>query len=329
MNFVQDTPNLPSCHIYKKLKMKKFLAAFLLIGLIPDFYGQNFVAIYTFDSVSTSSGTVDPTLLINPAGISLGRFSAAGVSANSSGAGRFSFTGWPAGAQNGATSYASLTGVPDTGKFYSVSLAPLPDVSMSLNTLNFTVQRSGTGIRTYIVRSSQDGYTLNLPASINSGDTNLSIAPGQVFFFNKDNITTARYGSTVTLGGNTFSNLIHPVTFRFYGYNAEGGIGTFSIDNVIFSGLSGLVLDNHDRKSKPFAICSDCSGKGLFEINCESVPLNLTLTVYNVLGEPILSQPMDGNKRYSIDLREQPEGMYIILISRGEELVLRKKIIKS
>jgi len=50
-----------------------------------------------------------------------------------------------------------------------------------------------------------------------------------------DSTTTAETGTNVALDSR-FSAIPGPVTFRFYGYNAEGSSGTFSVDNVAIAG---------------------------------------------------------------------------------------------
>ena len=98
-------------------------------------------------------------------------------------------------------------------------------------------QRSGTGIRNYAVRSSVDGYAANLPASINPANANLGVGATNEFRWLSDALSTAQNGSLITLGAS-FADLTSPVSFRFYGWNAEGSVGTFSIDNVSFTGSS-------------------------------------------------------------------------------------------
>ena len=198
----------------------------------------DFTATYDFAAVTTTSGTTDPTPVPTVANLTLGSFTAVGASANPNATVRFSFTGWPTGGVNANDNYAAQTGAVNPGEYYSVTLAPQPGFALNLTTLTFTAQRSGTGIRTYAVRSSAggDAFATNLPASISPANSNLSVQTGNVFFWTLDSVSTAQNGSTVSLGGPAFQNLTTPVTFRFYGWNAEGSGGTFSIDNVVFTG---------------------------------------------------------------------------------------------
>ena len=87
------------------------------------------------------------------------------------------------------------------------------------------------------MRSDADGYAANLPASISPANPNLSVQAGDIFFLNTD-ITSNQNGSTIALSGAAFTNISVARTFRFYGFNAEGTGGTFSIDNVLIDGVA-------------------------------------------------------------------------------------------
>ncbi|WP_207515554.1 T9SS-dependent choice-of-anchor J family protein [Longitalea luteola] len=225
--------------------MGKFLLrlGLLLPVLAVSFisYSQTFSGIYNFTGVSTSSGRTDPTAVPVATGLTFGSFAAvapsgSALSANPNAAGRFSFTGWPLGAANGDDN--SFSGSIDLGQYYEVTLTPAAGYAVDLTSVTFTLQRSGTGIRHYSVRSSRDGFAANLPASINPANTSLLINAGNVFQV-LDAATAANNGSTVTLTG--FSGLTAAVTFRFYAWDAEASGGTFSIDNVTFNGSATVV----------------------------------------------------------------------------------------
>lgn len=197
---------------------------------------QNFTVTYGFQDVSTATGTLDPSPVPSAVGLSFGSFSAKGTSASPNASGRFSFVSWPLGAINSSDDYSNFTGALSPTVYYEVSLAPLPGYTLSLNTVTFAVRRSATGIRNYCVRSDLDSYINNLPASVNTG-TRLSVIPGDVFFWNYDSVSTAsdQKGSTIHFG-NAFQALTQPVTLRFYAWNAETTGGSFSMDNVTFTG---------------------------------------------------------------------------------------------
>lgn len=194
---------------------------------------QTFAATYDFSLSTTVSGTTDPTPPPVVTGVTFGSFVAVGTpSANPNANGRFSFVGWPTGATSTVDTYSTMTGSINTGEYYDVVLEPQSGYTLTLDSITFTVQRSGTGIRSYVVRTSVDAYAMNLPASVTT-NTNLSVVGTNEFFWNLDAITTAQNGSMINLTGAATTS---SVSFRFYGWNSESSTGTFSIDNVIFFG---------------------------------------------------------------------------------------------
>jgi trimeric autotransporter adhesin len=206
------------------------------LTLAASGYGQAFTGTYLFTDVTTGTGTIDPTAVPTATGIAFGSFSAVGVSANSNAGGRFSFTGWSTGASDGSDTFA---GAIDLSDYFQVTIAPAALHSMDLTSITFTLQRSGTGIRQYSVRSSLDGYVSNLGASVSPANANLSVVGGDIFQV-ADTATTAQNGSLLSLSGS-FLELEAPVTFRFYAWNAEASGGTFSIDNVTFTGTATAI----------------------------------------------------------------------------------------
>ena len=210
----------------------------LLIVICSTFIAkaQNFSLSYPFTNVVlNSSGLIDPTPAPTAAGVTSGSFTAVGTPSLNPNAGtRFSFVGWPLGGVNGVDTYTSMTGSINSNEYYELVLTTQPGYTMALNTLTFTVQRSGTGIRNYAVRTSLDGFTNNLPASVTT-NTILSVVGANQFFWNLDANSSAQNGSTINFYGTTITN---SVSLRFYGWNAELSGGTFSIDNVLINGTA-------------------------------------------------------------------------------------------
>ena len=196
---------------------------------------QPFTATYDFAQVNTSSGTTDPTPPPNAAGVTFSPFSSTGMSANPNAGARFSFTSQPLGGVNTVDDFSQFTGSLTPTAYFEVTITPLTLIQLQLDSIAFTMQRSGTGVRSYAVRSSLDGYAANLTASISTANANLGVGPGNEFRVLLDSVTTAQNGSFVTLG-TPFVGLTAPVSVRYYGWNAEGTGGTFSVDNVVFSG---------------------------------------------------------------------------------------------
>ena len=218
-------------------KLLLFAAPLLLSSLLDSCFGQAFTATYDFASVTTISGLTDPTTPPTAAGLTFGSFTSTGMSANPNASARFSFTTNALGGVNASDNFATFTGSLNLAKYDEVTLTPSAGFVLDLNTIAFTIQRSSTGIRSYAVRSSLDGYSANLSASISPVNANLGVGPGDEFRYLFDANTTAQNGSLVTLGV-PFDALTSAVSFRVYGWNAEGDGGTFSIDNVAFAGTT-------------------------------------------------------------------------------------------
>jgi PKD repeat protein len=209
---------------------------------------------YKFDDVTTTSGTTDPTAVPVVAGITLSSVTANGVGTNPSTNGNFSYEGWGVGAANGELNYAGLTGALNTSKYYEFTVTPDTSNSMTIAGLSFIVDRSATGPRTWAVRASTNAFVSNIPtASIAPANTNLAVQPGNVFFLKFDT-TTSQKGSKLSFTGTTFTNVVTPITFRIYAYNAEDALGTFGIDSVFVTGTTGLVENTENYMD--YSYCS-------------------------------------------------------------------------
>ncbi len=198
---------------------------------------------YTFGSVTTTSGTTDPSAApeATDSAITFTSPVAVGVSTNSESASMFEFSDWDNGALNGETSFAGLTGAINTGKYYQFTITPDLAQALTMTGITFNVKRDTNGIRTFAVRSNADSYFSNLSATITPSNPNLSVQSGNVFFINTDT-TISMVGSKITLSGAAFTNINNTSrTFRIYGWNAEDSTGSFGIDNIGFTGTHGIV----------------------------------------------------------------------------------------
>jgi hypothetical protein len=243
----------------------KLLSTLLLLALPLLSWGQDFTGTYPFDGVSSgtpspATGTTDPTSVPIATGVTFGSFSAVGTSTQPNVGSRFNFTNWPLGATNGLDTFTGLYG---PNQYYTVTLTPQPGFTISLSSITFTLQRTSTGIRQCIVRSSVDNFANNLPASITQTNATLSVSGGTIFQIT-DATTAAQAGSTVTLGGAGYTNVSGPVTFRFYGFNAEASSGTFSIDDVKITGTATAtnapVISSFTPASGPVGTSTTISG---------------------------------------------------------------------
>lgn len=193
----------------------------------------SFAATYSFDLVTSTSGTTDPTPVPTANGVTFGSFSAVGTGTSSSAGFRFSFTGWTLGATTGSDVFTAVSD--STDRYYEVTITPNPGSSVNLSSISFEFRRSSTGARQSFVRGSRDNYAANLPASVvTSGTPIVTVVPTNKF--QMTDVSNGQSGCTITLSG--YTNLTAPVKFRFYGVNAEASTGTFSIDNVVFNGTA-------------------------------------------------------------------------------------------
>lgn len=305
--------------------IKKFTLFFAAIAFSVYANAQSFSALYTFDSVKTTSGLTDPSYVPIATGATFGSFAATGTSANSTAAFRFSFTGWPLGATTANDVYTSLTGTINTAEYYEVTITPDVNYTLDLDSIKFTVQRSGTGIRTYVVQSSVDGYAANLAASINPANTKLSVQTGDIFFWNLDATTTAQNGSKITLGGASFTAISSPITFRFYGWNAEATTGSFSIDNVMINGVANQATSINTKTSEILtSIYPNPSANGLFTVDLSNTPSKTKITVYNIIGKIIFEKEINASSKQQLDLSNQANGSYFVTIKNDSSTITRK-----
>lgn len=168
---------------------------------------------FTFAGVTGISGprnaevvaaNLNPTVTIDRVGLTATSATAA-----------FSSSNWPVAAQGTA-------GPPDANnKYLTFTVTPNAGFQLSLSRLELDEERSLTGPREWTVRSSVDGFASNLAT-----------------FTVPDN-DSRRLNQQIVFDGLTFSNLTTAVTFRIYGYNAEGTGGTWRVAMVE---LVGFVL---------------------------------------------------------------------------------------
>lgn len=284
-------------------------------------FGQaSFTKTYDFTSVTTTSGTTDPTPVPTEPGLTFGSFSAATTSTNSSAGFRFSFANQPLGATNGND--ATFTGAIDLNTYYQVTISPNAGTTYNLDGITFGMRRSGTGVRHYAVRSSLDNYATNLPASINPSNANLTVA-GDVFFWAFDATSTAadQTGSTITLS-SAFDGLTVPVTFRFYAWDAEAAGGNFSIDNVAISGATTTlnVAQNNIDGLKVYPN----PAKNTLYITSDSFATK-EVELFDVLGKSVLNTKVINN---TVNISSLSKGVYVVKITEEGKTATRKIVVE-
>ncbi len=74
-----------------------------------------------------------------------------------------------------------FTGTINAEQYFEVTITPQTYYTVYLDSITFTLQRSGTGIRQYSVRSSRDNFAANLPTVIDPAATNLTVVTANTF----------------------------------------------------------------------------------------------------------------------------------------------------
>lgn len=292
--------------------MKKLLLLFLFaLPALVSAQVTTFTATFDFDSVRNNSGRVDPTPLPVVAGLSFDSVRSVGASTNSSASGRFSFTSWPVGATNGNVAYSTLTGSIDPAKYYEFEITPDLGVisAYTIDSIEFRFQRSGTGVRTYVVRGSQDAFATNLTAGVVPANPKISVEANNVFFFTVDS-TSGQNGSKI-YPGSAYSNLTAASIFRFYGYNAEAGTGTFSIDNVTFYGSTTMITSVSSINKNRMILYPNPSSQGT--ITLSSFEGSKTIEILDMSGSLVYSTSATSVKT-ELSLNGLAAGTYLIRV---------------
>jgi hypothetical protein len=157
---------------------------------------------YSFTGAAGNEVSLGPDA--QPAGMSAGNVSRGSGLTASAAANAFSSSAWTSSANRDLTDY------------YTVSLSPQAGFLMTVTRLELDERRSLTGIRSWSLYSSLDGFTSALGT----------------FAVPDDDLTRVNQG--VNLGG-VFANLTAPVEFRIYGFQSEATGGTWRIDNLELS----------------------------------------------------------------------------------------------
>lgn len=187
------------------LSNKRFLlittlfCSFLTLG-----FGQT-IALWEFDS-QTAATTVPTNGTVTDATWSVGTIT------------------YPAGNSSVSTDKAISTTAfnsptINTSKYLQFTISPNANKAMSLESISFFDQRSGTGPTNWVLRSSLDGYVSDLNAPSPSATSASFSATSQ----------------TIELGID-FQNITTSITFRIYAYGASSSAGTWRIDDLSIAG---------------------------------------------------------------------------------------------
>lgn len=309
----------------------------LSIGLISASFfagAQSFSGMYPFTAVTSgtaaNTGTVDPTPVPTATGLTFGAFTAVGTPSATSANGVFAFSTWDLGATNGSDVYASMTQTINPAKYYEVTLTPQGSYNVSLSSITFHMNRSGTGPRTFAWKSNQDGYVANLPAV--STNSNITVQTGDVFLWAADSYTSSaqQKGLTVALSGPNFANHVSPYTFRLYPYNAEATGGTFRIDTVIFNGEASISTKlgtvSFDMNSN-FNVYPVPSYDGVLYIENKNAAEFTKIEVLDMLGNIVVANNPKNDTKVKLNLAEMPNGNYFVRMYSGTMISTKKIVI--
>ena len=287
--------------------MKKIFTLLSIVAISFYVQGQtNFTATYDFVESPTND---ELGALTGSTNLTISKFSTEGATYVSSTGDRYANSGAP-------------TGTLNTGNYIQVTLTPSTGYTLTINSLTFRVQRSGTGPRDMAVRSSVDNYTDNLPATINPANAALSIIPTNVIHYVSD-ISTGQNGATIT--PTNITDVDKAVTFRFYFFNAEATTGTFSVDDVVINGTT---------KSIPLGTIDNIKEKNIFLKNTMvdntlsfQTKGNASVKVYNANGQLVKSATISAQNA-NVDVASLPKGNYVVTAELNGETV-SQKIVKQ
>lgn len=314
--------------------IKKLLSVCILFTGF-NVFSQAFLASYPFTAVTASSGVTDPTPTPTITGLTCGAFSASGVGTNPSAGSRFSFDTWGTGSTTGVDTYSTMTGSLSVNKFYSVTFTPQFNYCITFTSLQYDVRRSGTGVRNWALRSNADAYATNIQAAVVMTQTNVSVLPGNIMFWNFDaaSTTTDQKGCSFTFSGPNFTNFITPRTLHFYAWNAEANTGTFSVDSVRLNGVAFIcmgVADLAHDLNAGFKFYPNPTEDGVVYIETKSNNA-LKIEVLNVLGSVVASENKENSasEKIKLDLNALPAGTYFIRITDGSKTNCEKFFISK
>jgi len=318
--------------------MKKLLLFLPALGIINSTIAQTntFTLTYNFAQVSSTTtpctGTLDPTPTPTAIGLTSGSFIAVGTNTCPSTTGYFSFAGWGLGATNGDD--ITFNGSLDPSKYYEITLTPQTNYEISIDSIRFKALRSGTGPRFWSVRHSINGFASNITAV--SSNSNVSVVntgtDTNAFFWNTDT-----YSSTIIqCCFNVYPSLtqiITPVSFRWFAWNAEGNTGTFRIDDVNIYGsatlTTGVVKITHNINSH-FILSPNPTSGGIVYLIPQNIKDVSFVEILDALGSTVYrNTKIDNSNKISINLDNFPAGIYFVRLGTPQNFYLEKLVINK
>jgi len=202
----------------------------------------------------------------------------------------YSVTGWNTPAVD-LTAYLEFTLTPNTG------------FKINFTSQEFRCNLSGApNLTPYVVRSSIDNYTSNIPFS------------------------QATFGAPtiVNLTGSSFQNVTTPITFRLYPFGGSGSTAFFSVNEFTFKGTVTQTLNVPTEEISslhyyPNPIKEELSFS--YDSGIE------TIIIYNLMGQMISSHKINATEG-KIDLSSLGAATYLIKLTSKSGAVKTVKIVK-
>src|SRR6218665_823234 len=202
----------------------------------------------------------------------------------------YSVTGWNTPAVD-LTAYLEFTLTPNTG------------FKINFTSQEFRCNLSGApNLTPYVVRSSIDNYTSNIPFS------------------------QATFGAPtiVNLTGSSFQNVTTPITFRLYPFGGSGSTAFFTVNEFTFKGTVTQTLNVPTEEISslhyyPNPIKEELSFS--YDSGIE------TIIIYNLMGQMISSHKINATEG-KIDLSSLGAATYLIKLTSKSGAVKTVKIVK-
>lgn len=204
-DFISDTPETKGYRSCPKPSISN-----------PQSCFENQTLFYSLDSTKANfNSLIDVTPLSNIQKLNQFPFRANGVSKSSSTSKSFGFTSWSLGGKNNDTISGNQTGKIDLNKYYEFKINPTSGNLLDVTKFNFKVGRNETGVKNIVIRSNKDGFSTNLPISIQgvpSPTANIEFTYDTVKCINGQN-PTPKLSDNFTPGGVYSSTItINPTT---------------------------------------------------------------------------------------------------------------------
>ncbi|SHL29794.1 T9SS sorting signal type C domain-containing protein [Flavobacterium saccharophilum] len=174
----------------------------------------------------------------------------------------YSATGW--------TTNNNTTGI-DSNDYFEFTLTPNAGYEIDFSSLVYTSTNSN-GPRSFVLRSSIDGYAVNIGG-----------------------VATSTTGNTFVI--SAFQNITTAIKFRLYGYNSSNAVNSFSINDFTFTGTVSICSPNIAATGA--TICQGDPGKTISSGKGSSTISGNTITgSWNVATDPTALRPIGGQSGF-------------------------------